>query len=290
MVWRLAEQGDLSWIQDFLMQHAQSSMFLLSNLKTHGLGSDAPRALRVWIQEGIHSGVFAITNEGMVMPQASHANEAEWRAAAGLVAGGTIIGVLAEAHQARQFLKYASLGHHPCEVNRDEPGFALDLNDLDVPNVDGLELRPLAQAPRSLIVKWRRDYNVEILGAPQAEAGTRAEAEVSGFLARETHWALYRGANPVSMCGINAQAGPVVQIGGVYTPPDLRSQGLARCAVALMLRHLHHEGVQRAVLFAASDAAAKAYTSLGFQRNGSYALVVFASPTHEKTATVEKCT
>jgi predicted GNAT family acetyltransferase len=69
-----------------------------------------------------------------------------------------------------------------------------------------------------------------------------------------------------------------VQVGGIYTPPALRGRGLARAAVALHLAEARNTGVSRAVLFAASPAAARAYTAIGFQPNGSFALVLFAAP------------
>lgn len=66
----------------------------------------------------------------------------------------------------------------------------------------------------------------------------------------------------------------MVQVGGVYTPPALRSRGYARCAVAGSLLAARAEGAERAILFTNNPAAVRAYEALGFARIGEYALVL----------------
>jgi len=68
-------------------------------------------------------------------------------------------------------------------------------------------------------------------------------------------------------------------VGGVYTPPGQRGQGVARRVLAGHLAELREAGVRRAVLFSSDPAARRAYEAIGFQRCGSYALVLFAGPT-----------
>ena len=62
----------------------------------------------------------------------------------------------------------------------------------------------------------------------------------------------------------------MVQVGGVWTPPQARSRGYARSAVALSLRAARERGVRRAILFTGDHnvPAIKAYRALGFERNG----------------------
>jgi predicted GNAT family acetyltransferase len=57
----------------------------------------------------------------------------------------------------------------------------------------------------------------------------------------------------------------VVQVGGVYTPPALRGKGHARLALALHLAEARGKGVGRAILYAFSEPAARAYRAIGFQ-------------------------
>ena len=70
----------------------------------------------------------------------------------------------------------------------------------------------------------------------------------------------------------NARIKEAVQIGGVWTPPELRNRGYGRSAVAASLLEARSEGVEKAILFTGGDniPAQKAYTSLGFQPIGRY--------------------
>ena len=68
-----------------------------------------------------------------------------------------------------------------------------------------------------------------------------------------------------------------MQIGGVFTPAGLRSQGLARSVVAGSLQLARAEGVSDAVLFTGRDSAParRAYVSLGFCIAGGYGIALF---------------
>jgi predicted GNAT family acetyltransferase len=79
----------------------------------------------------------------------------------------------------------------------------------------------------------------------------------------------------VAMAGINSRLPKIVQVGGVYTPPQARGQGLARRAVTGLLRA--QQGVERSILFAADASAAKAYEGIGYRRIGAYRVAVLKS-------------
>jgi predicted GNAT family acetyltransferase len=66
------------------------------------------------------------------------------------------------------------------------------------------------------------------------------------------------------MTGFNAQTADIVQIGGVYTPPPLRSRGHARRAVALHLAEARDRGVRAPRSLRSGAAAARAYEAIGF--------------------------
>ena len=104
----------------------------------------------------------------------------------------------------------------------------------------------------------------------QAEAGAReqAQGDVDRWLKQGSHRVLWRGDQPVALTGLNARLPDVVQVGGVFVPPSLRSQGLARRAVAFHLAEARSGGASRAVLFAASAAALRAYQAIGFTQIG----------------------
>jgi len=78
----------------------------------------------------------------------------------------------------------------------------------------------------------------------------------------------------VSLSAFNASLPDVVQLGGIFTPPDARSRGFGRAGVAGSLLAARERGVSRAVLFTENPAAIRCYESVGFRRVGDYGLVL----------------
>jgi predicted GNAT family acetyltransferase len=89
---------------------------------------------------------------------------------------------------------------------------------------------------------------------------------------------LVQDETPVAYSVFNATLPDIVQIGGVWTPPESRGRGYARSVVAGSLLAAHQQEVRRAVLFAnpANAAARAAYLSIGFEIVGDYGLVLLA--------------
>jgi predicted GNAT family acetyltransferase len=81
------------------------------------------------------------------------------------------------------------------------------------------------------------------------------------------------GDNLVAMTGFNAQIPGIAQVGGVFTPRELRGRGYARRVVAGSLIDSRGE-IERAILFTPNPAAARAYEAIGFRRTSSFALVI----------------
>jgi len=113
-------------------------------------------------------------------------------------------------------------------------------------------------------------------------AGSDAREEVAEDIARRVQAGklrllVHKGA-PVAQTGFNAVLPDSVQIGGVYTPPELRCNGYGRLAVALHLDEVRKSGVKKAILFSASEYASKAYRGIGFEQIGHYTLTIFATP------------
>jgi predicted GNAT family acetyltransferase len=78
----------------------------------------------------------------------------------------------------------------------------------------------------------------------------------------------------LSLAAFNAALSDIVQLGGIYTPPELRGRGYARIAVAASLRAACARQASRAVLFTNNPSAVRCYEALGFRRVGEYALVL----------------
>lgn len=282
-MFRRAGPADMPAMEAFLRRHDYAAMFPLTNLLREGLARpgapDNPlRSLHAWIAgEGIEA-LFAITDEGMLLPVLPGDTAGRLDGLRDLLAGYTAMGIAGEAGAARASLATLGLDLSGARRAADEPHYLLGLADLLVPDCPDMQLVPATEAHRNLLMRWRIHYHTDTLGTPPGEAATQALRDVDTWLARDTARILLRGGVPVSMAGLNATAGDIVQVGGVYTPPDLRRQGLARRAVALMLRERHERGASRATLFAASADAARAYEAIGFRRIGDYALIIFDGP------------
>ena len=72
----------------------------------------------------------------------------------------------------------------------------------------------------------------------------------------------------------------IVQVGGVWTPPEFRSRGYGRGAVAASLLSVRTEGVQTAILFTGEEniPAQKAYEALDFHHIGDYRIILLKEP------------
>jgi len=118
---------------------------------------------------------------------------------------------------------------------------------------------------------------VELLGAvrtPKLEAWTREE--MHRLRLAGNCWILSIDEEPVAFTAFTAQVRGIAQVGGVYTPPSLRGRGYGRAVVAASLLVARERGFTRSTLFTGFDnhAAMRAYTALGYERRGDYALVL----------------
>ncbi|MQQ08726.1 GNAT family N-acetyltransferase [Epibacterium sp. SM1979] len=286
-MWRPAVEQDLEWVFPFLMEHVQSSMFLLGNLRDFGLGSDAPYGLRLWVLEQ-GRGVFGISNSGTVLLQAPEFDR--WDTAAALICDRKIVGVLGDAQQARAFVVAAGLTGHAMELDRDDQGFRLNLADLRLNARPDDVLLPMTQVDRPLLEAWRAAYNMETLGQPAEKATQTAAGDIAKFITQDSHRVLVSHGEPVAMTGFNTRFEDVVQIGGVFTPSEKRGQGHARQALAMHLAEARSQGATQAVLFSANAAASRAYEAVGFEPARAFALMLFSEAQKISTSDVEPCT
>lgn len=269
---RPAKEGDLRRVRDFLKQHIATSMFPLSNLDRYGTGGH-PRSLSFWIDEtdGKFSGVLSMTEVGMIFPQIRVDQAAS---ALDAIKGRTAIGIIGEAKQVSALLD-KMLGPIATTMNEVEPHFALSLNELRPPVVEGYSLVPLSNVDFDHMLKWRTAYEVEALNSDPKVARYTARKNMEDYIKHDTHRVLLVDGVPVCTTGFNAQAENCVQVGGVYTPPELRNRGFARSAVARHLQEAKDKGVKEAILFSSSAAAAVAYRAIGFKEIGEFSLTLF---------------
>ncbi|WP_341368175.1 GNAT family N-acetyltransferase [Yoonia sp. BS5-3] len=272
----LATEADRPAIEAFLTAHIATAMFPLSNLRRHGMAGGHPRALNFWLkwQAGAISDVLTISEEGVLFPNCP---TAPWAEARVILAGTSVKGLLGDGAQVAALRQTLSLTS-PAGLDTVEPLYRLPLADLQHPDLDSFSLRPLAAAPEGLAVAWRCAYLEEVLPMPGEDTRMTATNDIASYIKADSHRMLFRGDDPVAMTGFNAVLPEAVQIGGVYTPPDLRGCGLARRAVAMHLLQARESGVAQAILFAASTAAARAYEAIGFSRIGDFTIAMYENP------------
>lgn len=276
---REAGPDDRAALESLLTARIDQAMFPLVNLRDHGLGrGDFPtghdHAARFW---RIGNSVIALTRAGILLPLLDRTADLSGLKTA--LRSLSVTGVIGPAASARPILAALGLDRLPTTTNRDEPGFTLDLSHLAKPDLPGTTLRPITPDDLPLLTDWRETYIGEVLGQTGPAARRRAEAELAVCLTRDSHRLLLQHGTPVAMTGFNATLPEIVQIGGVYTPADLRGRGYARRAVALHLAEARGKGTARAVLFAANDAAARAYCAIGFQPAVPFTLFLLSTPT-----------
>lgn len=275
---RDAKAGDEAAIEAFLTLHAETSMFLRSNLRQFGLsGSKAPHATRFWLAGDPITAVFGFSNAGFATVQAPDASSAVWEAFAAALQGRKLAGITGEAAQVAAAKGALRVGEANFGLDAPEPLYRLDLADLTLPDLPGT-LRPPRESDRERLFQWTRAYSAELHMSAPERLDEDARVRTDSALDTEDVRFLEVGGEPVAMTAFNARLPDMVQIGGVYTPPEWRGRGHARRAVALHLAEARGEGVQTAILFASGPAACRAYEAIGFEQIGRYGLSILTEP------------
>jgi predicted GNAT family acetyltransferase len=87
-------------------------------------------------------------------------------------------------------------------------------------------------------------------------------------------WVAVLRSEVVSMSAFNAALPDIVQLGGIFTPPQHRGRGHAKRAVAAQLLAARDAGATRSVLFTKNPSAVRCYEALGFELLSEFALVM----------------
>lgn len=269
---RLAQPGDVARIDAHLAACPETSMLLRTNLAAHGLvRSDAPRATEMFVNA---SGIVGLSNSGYLMVQMP--DPTDFGAARTHWDGRAVLGITGVPAQVTHVLVGLGLAAAPTSLDEVEPLYALDLAHLAAPFGD---LRAPRPGDADMLNRWFFEYRQDT-GSTGSDATAWAEAQARTRRAitnNATH-ILEDGRQPVAMTTFNAEVADIVQVGGVFFPRHLRNRGYGRRVVAAHLAEARARGVARAILFAASNAASRAYEGIGFQRIGDYRVVLFAPP------------
>jgi len=276
--------GDEPLVEAFCALHTDTTLFFRNNLQQAGLSDRGRR------YEGTYAAAF---EGGAVCALAAHfwngniileapTRLAEVVATAVRASGRPLKGFIGQAQQAEAARASLGLEDAPAIMESREILFGLQLTDLRVPALlsEGRAVcRRRTEADHPLLVAWRIAYSVESLG----EADTPAmRARVEESLTHRSDdgrlWLLEHEGRPVAMTAFNAAVPQAVQVGGVYTPPPLRSRGYGAAAVAGSLLEARARGVPRSILFTAPEnlPAQACYRGLGYRRIGDYGLILLA--------------
>ena len=281
---RILQPDDQERLEAFLRPRVDSSIFLLSNSRRAGLVDRGQRLEGTYLaafEGGRIAGALAhYWNGNLVLQAPFHlaALLAEVRAAP----RRPVRGVLGPGDQVAAALEILGPADSEIQFDEQEGLYRLELAAMTVPEGLGRgRLRGRRTERRDLerVVAWRVAYCLEALGERDTpELRARCRGDIEDSLVRGETWVLEDGGELVASTSFNAALSEVVQVGGVWTPPELRGQGYGRAVVAASLLDARAESVGRAVLFTGDDnvAACRAYAALGFRRIGDYRVVLLS--------------
>jgi uncharacterized protein len=280
---RLAPGEDAA-IEAFLAATPETTLFLRSNLARAGLVDDGRPFSGTWVGafdgERLVGVASHFWNDNILFAPGPHAEAASRHAVelSGRIVGG-LLGPHAELVRTREAL---GLRDASTSMASKEILYTLPLSALVVPPAiaDGsVVVRAPLAAEMEAILDWRMQYVRETMDQPDTPKARADQAvHLAAYQEKGHHFVVTVAGERVSYSAFNATVADLVQIGGVWTPPALRSHGYARCAVAGSLQHARDRGVSRAILFTDDEnvAAQHAYAAIGFRPIGDYGIVFFA--------------
>jgi len=261
-------------------------MFLLGNMRAAGL-SDEGKMLQgtyaaAFEGSGI-AGVAALYWNGNLVLQAPAHLESLCQAVIE-ASGRSLKGVLGPAAQVAAAKAALSLPEDAIQMDETENLYSLALTDLIVP--EGLRTgrlvgRRIEPGDVAQVTAWLVAFALESLGEEESpKLWERTRANVERKQEQGMTWILEEGGRPVSTSGFNTATAEAVQIGGVFTPPELRSRGYGRAVVAASLLDARAEGANVSILFTgvSNVPAQKSYEALGYQHIGDYRLILLRAP------------
>ncbi|MCB0002801.1 MAG: GNAT family N-acetyltransferase [Anaerolineae bacterium] len=274
---RILTPGYEALLERFLLPRKESSLFLLSNLRRAGLSDHGQRGQGTYFAALEDGEVVAVVGHfwnGNIIVQAPE-YAAALTAAARRATGRPLARLLGPADQVESALR--GLPVQSLEFDAKEILYGLYLENMAVPvplQAGQVRARVVQRRDAATVSDWRAAMSIEQFHEEDTpELRANAAESVENSLRSGRRWVL-EDANGqlVSMCDFNAELAEVVQVGGVFTPPERRRRGYARAVVAAALMDARAEGVTDAILFTeeTNTPARKAYEALGFQAIGDY--------------------
>ena len=287
MTIRVLTDDDAADLTNFLRQYRETSMFMLSNLRSAGLTYVDKvyhgTYLAAFDRDSNIAGVLVHYWNGNVIMQSPDIQVLQnlvtyFKS----IVKRTVSGVLGENTQAKFTMSQLGIYSDKFSTNSSERLYALDLKYLKMPEirpVNNLRIVDVGEIPASILLVWIRAYNIEALGYDDGELlDARCQAHTERLREGSNCWALLNKGQPVSLCAFNACFEDSVQIGPVWTPPKSRNNGFARYLLAGTLKNAIVQGTNKAFLFTDEPSAERAYRALGFNPIGQYRLAILGEP------------
>ncbi|NIY74672.1 GNAT family N-acetyltransferase [Thalassospira sp. HF15] len=284
MQYRKLHDADFDAATAFLANHAATSMVLRGNLRTAGIERRRHPLSGNWFGEvakdGSISAIIAQFGNGNVFVEAGDQSSIPMALTEVFAADPLkpVAGVFGSADPAQDVVGQLGLEDAGFAINASDVLYELDLSHLIVPQnarADDFQMVDAEKIERNTLLRWLRAYEIEALGAEDTPGlDSKIASRLVQALDARCMWGLIVDGKPVSLSGFNATLPDMVQVGPVWTPPEERSKGYARILVAKTLLAVRARGVKRAILSTDSEAAAKAYEALGFQKIGHYRLAL----------------
>lgn len=284
---RILQPGDEALLETFLQPNIESSMFLLGNMRAAGL-VDNGRSL-----EGTYAAVFEqgrivavaalFWNGSLVLQAPLTLLDGLWQTAV-IAAQRPITRLIGPQPQVQTV--YERLNLTPTNIQWDEPEklYRLRLANLQVPRqlrTGEWQGRRVQADDVELMTRWRVGYALETMGEKESpELWQQMRAGVQRYMHLGRSWILQDREQLVSTSSFNTTTDELVQVGGVWTPPEFRNRGYGRAAVAASLLAVQAEGIHTAILFTGEEnfPAQKVYEALGFGQIGDYRITLLKEP------------
>jgi RimJ/RimL family protein N-acetyltransferase len=271
---RVLREANREALAAFLDSRPDTHLFLRANLAKGRLEDEGRRYDGTWVgtvrDDGTVTSIAALFWNGVCLMQTpAHVDEIlEMLAAA---APRELIELCGPTDQIERALLHGLVRDRPLRGRHDSTVVRLPLDKLVVPpalDAKSVETRPPTGEELALLGDWHAAFNDELFGEGRSpEADLRARQWIRAIHDERRDGVATVEDRPVAYCAITGSLDDEINIGAVYTPPELRGRGYARCAVAGVLRDAARDGVRRACLTVGKEnvAAQRTYAALGFQ-------------------------
>jgi uncharacterized protein len=278
---------DQSHLEMFLQKHRASSMFLLSNIARSGIvEGDQPfqGAYAAAFDQDKIIGVAAHYWNGNVMLQTGTRLDNAGALVRAVVSASKrgLRGLIGDADQCKAAQRSLGLSDTQFQLHESDGLYTLVLSQM-VTSPLAQHARLATDADRDALNQMYADFEVEALNETNLEnAREHAKKVVAMRIEHRMQYVLEIDRVIVAASTFSATSMPTVQIGGVWTPKNLRSRGFARACVAGSLALAQREGALDAVLSTGDDnvSAIKSYEAIGFQKIARYFIGLLREPVH----------